>query len=187
MTETFRRFVAVFGLIGVVAVAGCSAQFGASQDTRSQSFEVTVTNVVDGDTIDVRYANGSTERVRLLGIDTPEVHVEVQPDEYEGVPDTEAGRACLRDAGEAASRTVTERLAGEQVRLELDPEGDTRGGYDRLLAIVVQDNNSVNYDLIESGHARLYDTTFSERDRYADAEQAAQDADRGLWQCRSAG
>lgn len=181
-----RSTLVVFGLV-LLTLAGCSAQLGTTSSDDPQSLEVTVTHVVDGDTIDVRYANGSTERVRLLGIDTPEVHVEVQPEEYEGIPDTDAGQSCLRAAGENASDAVTDQLAGEQVRLELDPEGDTRGGYGRLLAIVVHENSSVNHDLIQAGHARLYDTAFSERDRYADAEQMARDANRGLWQCQSAG
>jgi micrococcal nuclease len=180
-----KSVLVVFSLV-LVTLAGCSAQLGATSSDHPKSFEATVTHVVDGDTIDVRYANGSTERVRLLGIDTPEVHVAVQPGEYEGVPDTDAGRACLRAAGENASAVLVDRLADERVKLELDPEADVRGGYGRLLAIVVHENSSVNLDLIQVGHARLYDTAFSERDRYAQAEQMARDANRGLWQCQSA-
>lgn len=177
-------FAVVLALV-LVALAGCSIPAGT--EPSGHSFNGTVIEIVDGDTIDVRLENGTVERVRLLGIDTPEVHVEVQPGEYEDVPDTEAGRACLREAGENASAAVEARLADERVTLRLDPQADARGGYDRMLAIVVHDNSSLNYELIEDGHARLYDTDFSQRDRYAAAEQAAMDADRGLWTCRSAG
>ena len=38
-----------------------------------------VSNVVDGDTIDVVFADGSTDRVRLLGVDTPETFFCQQP------------------------------------------------------------------------------------------------------------
>ncbi|MEF8826801.1 MAG: thermonuclease family protein, partial [Halapricum sp.] len=148
-------FAVVLALV-LVALAGCSIP--ASTEPSGYSFNGTVIEIVDGDTIDVRLENGTVERVRLLGIDTPEVHVEVQPDEYEGVPSTETGRACLREAGENASAVVKVRLADERVTLRLDPQADARGGYDRLLAIVVHDNSSVNYELIEDGHARLYDT-----------------------------
>lgn len=172
------------GLVALVALAGCSIAVERQSPTE-QTFDGTVVEVVDGDTIDVRLANGTVERVRLLGIDTPEVHVETQPDEYEGIPDTEAGRACLRAAGENASRVVESRLAGERVTLRLDSESDTRGGYGRLLAIVVHENQSVNYQLVRDGHARLYDTAFSARDRYAAGEATAKDANRGLWACRA--
>lgn len=180
-----KRHLVVFSVL-LVTLAGCSVQLGATSGDQ-QSLEVTVTHVVDGDTIDIRYANGTTETVRLLGIDTPEVHVETQPWEFEGVPETEAGRECLRTAGENATRVVEQQLAGEQVTLQLNHGGDTRGGYGRLLAIVVHDNQSVNHQLVHDGHARLYDTDFSERDRYAEAEQTARDANLGLWQCQSAG
>ncbi|QSG15374.1 Endonuclease YncB, thermonuclease family [Halapricum desulfuricans] len=194
--------LAVVGLIALAVLAGCSFGGGDRTVTGIESFtettgeqpwheagaktiDGTVVEVIDGDTIDVRLANGTIERVRLLGIDTPETHVEVQPDEYEGVPDTEDGRTCLRDAGEAASETVENRLASERVTLFLDPEGDTRGGYGRLLAIVVHDNRSINYQLVRGGYARLYDTEFTMRDEYAAAERIARDDNRGLWTCRS--
>ncbi|MFW6018455.1 MAG: thermonuclease family protein [Halapricum sp.] len=175
----------VVGLLGLAVLAGCSIADDTRGSDAGEPLEGVVTDVVDGDTIDVRLANGTIERVRLLGIDTPEVHVETQPEEFDGVPDTEAGRACLREAGANASRVVEDRLAGERVTLRLDPEADTRGGYGRLLAVVVHENQSINYQLVRDGHARLYDTEFSARDRYATAQQAAEDADRGLWACRA--
>jgi micrococcal nuclease len=150
------------------------------------SLNATVTDVVDGDTVDVRLADGSTDRVRLLGVDTPEVHVENQPDEFEGVPATEAGATCLREVGTDASAAVDRRLDGEQVRLEFDPLADRRGGYDRLLAYVVHENESINYWLVAAGYARVYDTEFAERSRYDAAENDAQAASRGVWNCTAA-
>lgn len=180
-----RTRLAALALLALVVLAGCSVQIDLGTNEEGESIAATVTGVVDGDTIDVRFANGTTDRVRLLGIDTPEVHVAVQPGEYEGVPDTEAGRACLRAAGENASTAVERRLAGEQVTIRLDPAADTRGSYGRLLGIVVHEDTSINHDLVESGHARLYDTEFTDRDRYAAAERDAMAAGRGLWACRS--
>jgi micrococcal nuclease len=143
--------------------------------------------VVDGDTVDVRFPDGSTDTVRLLGIDTPEVHADPEPEEYEGVPDTDAGAACLRDAGEWASIVLTDRIAGEAVRLEFDPAADLRGGYDRLLAYVVHEETNLNYWLVERGHARVYDAEFTSAGDFYAAESAAQTANRGLWNCTSAG
>ena len=173
--------------------AGClSVSVGDSGDapapaTATPETEVTVrvTDVVDGDTIDVRFPDGRADTVRLLGVDTPEVHVENDPAEFEGVPDTEAGRSCLRRHGERASSFAVDRLADREVRLRFDADAGRRGGYDRLLAYVVVDGQSFNAALLERGHARLYDSSFRERDRYAALEREAREAGRGVWSCAS--
>lgn len=145
----------------------------------------TVVDVVDGDTVDVRYPNGSTDTVRLLGIDTPEVRGDNDPAEFEGVPGTDAGLACLRDAGEEAGSALRERIAGERVRVVVDDAADRRDRYGRLLAYVVRDGTDLNRWLVAEGYARVYDTTFARADAYYAAESAAMDADAGAWACRS--
>lgn len=180
-----RRWILVGGLFVLVLAAGCID--GGTLDgsePEAESYTATVTAVVDGDTIDVRLANGTEERVRLLGIDTPEIHVDPRPEHFEGVPDTAEGRACLEAAGQNASRFVGERIAGERVTIEFDPTADRRGGYDRLLAYVVHENRTLNYFLVARGHAGIYPTEFAHRDHYEAAVADARAADQGLWQCR---
>ena len=200
MTSPAIRVVA---LVVVVALAGCPAidQVGdgtTPTHTVSDGRVATVTDVVDGDTIDVRFADGSTDTVRLLGVDVPETRATNQPGEFEGVPDTDAGRACLQAAGEAASADVAARLDGREVRVATDPLADRRGAYDRLLAYVRVPNGSLEGDagsldgdagtlnewLVASGRARLYDTRFAKSAAFADAEAAARRDGLGLWQCR---
>ncbi|AXG07233.1 nuclease [Haloplanus rubicundus] len=186
-----RRRDAVLVLCCVLAVsAGClgvEVDTAPSTATPTPGSETTVrvTDVVDGDTIDVRFPDGSTDTVRLLGVDTPEVHAENDPAEFEGVPDTEAGRSCLRRHGERASTFAVDRLADRRVTLQFDAAAGRRGGYDRLLAYVVVDGASFNAALLERGHARLYDSSFRERDRYTALEREARDAGRGVWDCAS--
>ncbi|EMA55344.1 MULTISPECIES: lamin tail domain-containing protein [Halococcus] len=141
----------------------------------------TVTRIVDGDTIEVRYSNGTIDTVRLLGVDTPEVHVANDPPEFEGIPDTEAGSACLRDAGRNASAFVERTLADEQVRLVVG--GDRRDRYDRLLAFVRHDGISLNYRLVDEGYARVYESSFVGRERFDRAEARARQEGIGLWRC----
>lgn len=150
-------------------------------------YTVTVTDVVDGDTLDVAYRNGSTDTVRLLGVDTPEVHTSVAPDWYEGVPDTPAARDCLRAVGERASSYVRERVAGETVTLWLDTAADRRGLYGRLLGYVVHDGTTLNHDLLVDGYARVFDSTFGQRERFDEAERWARADGTGVWSCRTAG
>jgi micrococcal nuclease len=147
----------------------------------------TVVDVVDGDTVKVRFENGSRETVRLLGVDTPEVHAENTPDEFEGVPSTDAGRACLREYGAAASAYASDRLDGRQVQLGFDDNEGRRGYYGRLLAYVYVDGEQFNYALVAEGYARMYDSRFVDRDRYAVAEANAQSAGRGVWGCGDGG
>ncbi|WP_394326097.1 thermonuclease family protein [Haloprofundus marisrubri] len=80
---------------------------------KQQELVVTVVEVVDGDTIKVKYENGTRDTVRLLGVDTPEVHVGNTPDEFEGVPNTEAGANCLSEHGDTASSFTKSELMGE--------------------------------------------------------------------------
>ncbi|MFB6096029.1 MAG: lamin tail domain-containing protein [Haloferacaceae archaeon] len=145
----------------------------------------TITRVVDGDTMHVRFPDGSTDTIRLLGVDTPETYGESDPAEFEGVPDTPAGRECLSTWGERATAYATDRLDGETVELGFDPQEGRRGYYGRLLAYVWIDGRQFNYDLIREGYARMYDSNFVERPRYAPAEERARAARRGLWTCVS--
>ncbi|WP_218138610.1 lamin tail domain-containing protein [Halobacterium jilantaiense] len=167
-----------------VATAGVAAD-SPSNVSITDSVTVTVTSVTDGDTVDVEYQNGSTDTVRLLGVDTPEVNGENTPSEYEGVPDTQAGSECLASAGDDASQYTTSALAGETVTLKFDSEADRRGDYGRLLAYVYADGENVNRDLVETGNARVYDSAFSKSETFYDAEADAQDAGDGLWTCQS--
>lgn len=151
----------------------------------SESITVEVTDVVDGDTLHIRYDNGSEDTVRLLGVDTPEIHSEPTPDEWEGVPNNEAGKDCLRAAGHDASDYVTQRVEGETVRLTFDENEGRRGYYGRLLAYVYHGGNHLNYRLVEQGHARVYDSSFEKRERFYAAESDAQSREINAWDCRN--
>ncbi|ELZ71108.1 endonuclease [Haloferax prahovense DSM 18310] len=168
--------------------ASPTAQSG-SPTTAAAEGDVTVevVEVVDGDTIKVVMPDGARETVRLLGVDTPEVHAENTPDEFEGVPETEAGRTCLRAAGEDASAYAKSRLADRTVELRYDEKAGERGYYGRLLAYVVVDGAEFNYDLIAEGHARFYESSFEERERYERAERDARERGVGLWSCATEG
>ena len=196
MTRTTRPLVLV--VLALLAVAVPAGAFGpmvpgtgvtaaSASASSGDTLSATVTDVVDGDTVDVRYQNGTTDTVRLLGVDTPEVYGEHDPTEFEGVPDTKAGEQCLGEAGDDASAYAKNALSGEQVTLVLDDQADKRGDYGRLLAYVRDDGRNFNYDLVDTGNARVYDSTFSQSDRFYAAESDAQSSQRGLWHCRDAG
>lgn len=182
------RCVALLAVLFVLA--GCatgvdSGDFAPGSGAAGREADLTgrVTEVIDGDTVKVQLENGTREIVRLVGVDTPEVHSEPTPDEFEGVPVTEAGRACLRRWGERASELAKSELDGRRVGLAFDPNLDRRGYYGRLLAYVMVGDGTFNYQLVETGHARVYDSDFTRKGRYLDAEQQASTDGTGLWVC----
>ncbi|WP_161596563.1 lamin tail domain-containing protein [Salinigranum halophilum] len=133
--------------------------------------------------MDVRFSNGRTETVRLLGVDTPEVYAENRPSEWDGVPQTTAGSEWLHSWGTRASEFATEKLSGETVTIRTDPRADRRGSYGRLLVYlsVPDESQSFNWQLLNRGYARLYDTPFTQRDEFAATERRARDSGTGVW------
>ena len=133
-----------------------------------------VEHVVDGDTIDV-VVDGREERVRLTGIDTPEVARDASGDRPATVCE------CFGDEATA----FVERLlpVGTPIRLERDVVG--RDDYGRLLAYVyrAEDGIFVNYEIVRQGYAQPLtippNVTFSELMVAAARDAEADDA--GLW------
>lgn len=157
---------ALMAAIGL-ALAGCSSGTTAKATAVSDG-SGTVSRVVDGDTIVVRLA-GHDEKVRLIGIDTPET---VKPN----TPVQCFGR-------EASNRTKALLPAGTAVRVVRDAE--LRDDYGRLLAYVyrVSDGLFVNLALVRDGFAVPY--RFPPNVAHAiEITGAAQDAKavgKGLW------
>lgn len=180
----------------LVLLVGCAGALPASDDPNTTgdfdgvdpndpgdtAWTVTVVRVVDGDTMDVEFPNGEVDTIRLLGVDTPETDPELtSPEEFEGIPDTAAGRAHLRAWGAEASAFAESELAGREVRIAVDETADRRGGFDRLLVTLSVDGDDFNERLLREGYARLYDTRFADRDDYAATESAAREHGAGLW------
>jgi len=126
----------------------------------------TVTRVVDGDTLDVRY-QGEDQRVRLLNINTPET---LDPDK---------GVECL---GPEASQYLKDMLpAGTKVRLEFDQE--LRDRYGRLLAGVFLDGKLVNAEIARAGMGApvVYEPNRRFYDKVMAASDEAFEANAGLY------
>ena len=194
------RLVALVGVIFLIALAGCtgsSVETVTPEESNSESTEattppdaidgesvtVTVTRVIDGDTMEIEYADGTEDTVRLLGVDTPETTLSrVSPDEFAGIPDTTAGRDHLFNWGERATTLAEDELEGTQVQIVFDPDSDRRGYFGRLLVYLYVDGENFNERLLREGYARMYDSQFSLREEFATAEQEAQATNVGLWE-----
>jgi|AntDeeMinimDraft_5_1070356.scaffolds.fasta_scaffold03189_8 micrococcal nuclease len=194
------RLVALVGVVLLVALAGCTGSPAdepatpEEPNTKStetttmpdavdgESVTVTVTRVIDGDTMEIEYANGTEDTVRLLGVDTPETTLSrVSPDEFAGISDTTAGRDHLFNWGEQATIFAEDELEGRQVEIVFDPDSDRRGYFGRLLVYLYVDGENFNGRLLGEGYARTYDSQFSLREEFVALEQEAQATDVGLW------
>lgn len=129
----------------------------------------TVVRVIDGDTIEVAI-DGSTARVRYIGIDTPETVDPRSPVEWMGPEASAANRALVE---------------GRDIVLEKDVSETDRFG--RLLRDVWINNGGawqlVNELLVAQGFAAVstYPPDVKYVDRLRDAEQGARDQVLGLW------
>ena len=151
--------------MAVVAAASLGGwRLGAARHDAAGRAAV-VTGVVDGDTLDVTWA-GRRERVRLLGVDTPET---VHPDRP------------LECFGPEATAFTRRRLLGRRVTLSFDRV--RRDAYGRLLAYVDLDGRPFNDELLDRGFARLLviPPNGAHARAMLDLELAARAAGRGLW------
>jgi micrococcal nuclease len=147
----------------------------------------TVRRVVDGDTLIVRVKGRGGETVRLIGIDSPELHEsdKLARDAARTGRDPARIQALGRRAAAAAASLLPR---GRRVGLELDAEHRDREG--RLLAYVWRDDGTlVNLALLDAGYASLLTIPPNVRhaDRFRACLAAARGARRGLWADGEAG
>lgn len=136
--------------------------FGSSYSLNAET--VKVKYVSDGDT----FVLVDGRKVRMLGIDTPELY---EADFF---------------AVEAKER-LKELIAGRRVELQLDRFSADTDRYGRYLRYVHFMERDVNLQMIEEGYARAYPNYKIERLRaYQKAEGKASDAGLGLWQEKTA-
>lgn len=127
-----------------------------------------VVKVVDGDTLDVDI-DGKIERLRLIGINTPET---VDP------------RKEIQCFGIEASNKAKELLSGQFVSLESDSTQGDRDKYKRLLRyVILQDGTNFNKYMISEGfaHEYTYDEAYVYQAEFKQAQEDARNAGKGLW------
>lgn len=122
----------------------------------------TVKRVIDGDTLELE--NG--EKVRLIGVDTPET---VDP------------RKPVERFGKEASEFTRKLCEGKRVWLEYDQTRSDK--YLRTLAYVhLEDGRVLNEEIIRYGYGHAYtEYPFKHMEKYRELERQAREAETGLW------
>ncbi len=128
---------------------------------------VKVVRVVDGDTIQVCCIGWKHEKVRYIGVNTPETKHPTRGVEYFG-----------KEASEANRKLVD----GKTVRLEFDVQQFDK--YGRTLAYVyLKDGTFVNAWLVENGYAMVMTVppNVKYQELFVKLQREAREAGRGLW------
>jgi micrococcal nuclease len=128
-----------------------------SENTDDQLF--LVTKVIDGDTFQI----ASGEKVRLIGIDTPESTIK---------------KECF---GKESSDYLKQLIDQKYVKLEKDISETDK--FDRLLRYVYIDQLFVNKTLVENGYATIatYPPDVAHVETFLDSQRLAQENNLGLW------
>ncbi|MDD2679399.1 MAG: thermonuclease family protein [Candidatus Omnitrophica bacterium] len=187
MRRVFSKLYLFTGLILLLGLSGCKEDaqinYNASTGILSMPFgktynyaDILVTRVVDGDTLVLE----TGERVRLIGIDTPEIHASNKL--YRDSQRTNQDVTTIQKMGQRAYAFTKNLVEGRRVSLEFDVEKYDK--YDRLLAYVyLKDGTFVNAEIVKQGYASLM--TYPPNVKYADLflklYQEARQNQRGLW------
>jgi len=144
-------------LIEMVEIIGSVIVEEPEEDV-PQDYNMTVTEVVDGDT----FYLGNGDKIRMLGINTPE-----------------SGRPYAQEATDF----LTNMILGKEVTLVNDSKNGDSDSYGRLLAHVYVDDTFVNYEIIKAGYAFWYPyTSGTDFDtEYEEAQASASNNKAGLW------
>lgn len=158
-----RREMKVPLIIAIILLIGAGFYRVNSPDKGADNEKAYfVKRVIDGDTILL----GNGERVRYIGINTPETKHPHKGVEYFG-----------REASQYNKKLVDKKM----VRLEFDVE--KRDRYQRLLAYVYVDDIFVNARLVQDGYAQVYTVPPNVRhhELFLKLQRVAREEGRGLW------
>lgn len=182
-----RKIVLFAGLFLLLNFIGCNEDSRPVFDSTQAKFtiplgrsynyaDILVKRAVDGDTLVLE--NG--ERIRLIGIDTPEMHESNKL--YRDSQRSKEDVSTIQKLGRRAYEFTKKLVEGKRVSLEFDVEKQDR--YSRLLAYVyLKDGTFVNAEIVKEGYASLM--TYPPNVKYADLflklYRESRENKRGLW------
>ncbi|WP_435359707.1 DUF4350 domain-containing protein [Haloarchaeobius sp. DFWS5] len=150
--------------------------------------EVTIESLSDGDTFDVTMPDGSTESIRVLGVDTPEKasnQSAERPPEWEGIESYDYLGTWGANATDFSEQVFD---VGDTVEIFYDENEGQTDPFGRYLAYVKYDatgdgsrDTLYNKELVEQGYARVYGSGLTKHDDFLAAEFTARANGTGVW------
>ncbi len=181
-----RGPVAAIAALIAAAVAYWTTQRQPPSGVPTQAL---ITEAVDGDTLHLR-ADGAKYTVRLIGVDTPELH---ESDKLErDARRTGQDKRTIQALGRRAHDFTRRLCEGKTCRLEYDPANTSSGGrdkYGRLLAYVFVAGGGgkevlVNEEIVREGYGAAmtaYPFDGARKARFLRLQREARSARKGLW------
>jgi micrococcal nuclease len=152
----FTSLIAFTPIIKAAALENCEVN----------GYKVLISRVIDGDTIEFN-CNGKKEKIRIIGIDTPET---VHP------------RKPVECFGPEASKKMKEFALNKKVALKKSKTSNNRGRYGRLLRYIEINGKDIGAELIKQGYAFSYKKCSHDKfKRYNQFEAEAKENAIGLW------
>ncbi len=179
-----RRILSLFFSAGFVVLVIIYIAFNRPSEEKvnnvrqgSETEFITVKRVVDGDT----FVLSTGEKVRLLGIDTPEKYESKKLDR--DVTSSGKDKKTIKKLGQLASEYVKNLVEGKKVRLEKEQNYDDKDKYGRLLRyIYLEDGTCVNAKIISDGYGQVYESfPISKTAEFRKLQREARENKRGLW------
>ncbi len=157
LKQSFQLFVLFLLSINFIFITACEA--GSSG---------IVSYVYDGDTVKI-----NNKKVRLLGIDTPEMPW----------PQKNRKGQCF---AQEAKDFLTKQVLNKQVKLVFDPLADKQDRFGRQLAYIYLGKRNLNAQIIQEGYGFAYvKFPYSKRERFKQYQAKAKRKQRGVWkECR---
>lgn len=140
------------------------------ENNSNQRVKAKLDRVVDGDTL-VVFLDSKKERLRLIGINSPESTTEHREIE------------CFGNESSSYVKSLLEK--GDLLYLEFDPVAGKRDSYNRLLAhVYLEDETLLAEKIISEGYAYEYSyrgQNYLYKSRYKSAQKNAKEKELGLW------
>lgn len=158
-------------IIGLLVIIAATITSVNSETISNENLDLIqnyqVIKVIDGDTIEV-FIDGKIEKVRMIGINTPET---VDP------------RRPVQCYGKEASNKLKELLQDRIIRLESDETQDSYDKYNRALRYVFLNEENINKKMVSEGFAfeYTYKKPYKFQKDFKEAERNAQENNIGLW------
>ncbi|MFH1456797.1 MAG: thermonuclease family protein [Patescibacteria group bacterium] len=137
-----------------------------AEDCEIDNFNITISRVVDGDTVEFT-CNGKDEKIRIIGIDTPETVHPSKP---------------VQCFGKEASQKMKKIAENKKAILKKGQGSENRDKYGRLLRYIEINNQDIGAEMIKNGYAFSYKIYPHEKlDEYNQLEKDVRETEKGLW------
>jgi len=162
LKDPYVRILIIITVSLILIMWGVHLYFGKRCSTSFKSGPYLIKKVIDGDTLIIE----NDEKVRLIGIDAPEIHHPVIP---------------VQRFGQEAADFLKNLVENHKCTLEYEPDR-VRDPYGRILAYVYVNGNLINAEMIRRGYAYAYTKfPFKRMREFQILEKQARDKKIGLW------